>query len=102
MTKALMTFAAAATLAAAAVATPTPSQAQRCFGCAVGLGVLGGVIIGSAIAHAASPPPGYVAYPGYAAPGPAACPGGYWARRPLAFDPYGNPIRWSRPQYFCP
>lgn len=108
MTKTLITLAAAASLAAAAVATtPTPSQAQRCFGCAVGLGVLGGVVAGAAIANAANAnaypaAPGYVVYPGYGAPGPVACPGGYWARRPIAFDPYGNPVRWSRPRFICP
>ena len=36
------------------------------------------------------------------APGPVACPGGYWARRPVAFDAYGNPVRWSRPRFICP
>jgi len=46
--------------------------------------------------------PGYTAYPAYAAAGPVACPGGYWARRPVAFDAYGNPIGWSRPRFFCP
>ncbi len=106
MTRTFMTLAAAASIAATAVAAPTPSEA-RCFGCAVGLGVLGGVIVGSAIANAANPyppppPPGYYAYPGYAAAGPVACPGGYWARHPLAFDAYGDPIRWSRPHWFCP
>jgi hypothetical protein len=107
MTKTVLTLAAAASLAAAAVLTPTQSQAGGgCWGCAVGAGILGGVIIGSAIANAARPypppAPGYVVYPGYAAPGPVACPGGYWARRPIAFDAYGDPIQWSRPHYFCP
>jgi hypothetical protein len=104
MTRTLMTLAAAASLAAAAVAIPTQSEA-RCFGCAVGLGVLGGVVAGAAIAGAASAypaAPGYVVYPGYGAPGPVACPGGYWARRPIAFDAYGNPVRWSHPRFICP
>jgi len=79
-------------------------------GCAVGVGVAAGVvagaIVGSAIANSYGPAyavqPGYAAYPGYAAAGPVACPGGYWARRPVAFDAYGNPIGWSRPRFFCP
>jgi len=100
----VLTLAAAASLAAAAVAIPTESQAG-CFGCAVGAGILGGAIVGAAIASShpyPPPPPGYAPYPAYAAAGPVACPGGYWARRPLAFDAYGNPIQWSRPHYFCP
>jgi len=46
--------------------------------------------------------PGYAAYPAYAVAAPVGCPGGYWARRPVAFDAYGNPIGWSRPRFFCP
>lgn len=113
MTRTLLALAAASTIAMAAVATPTPSDA-RCFGCAVGAGVFGGLvagaIVGSAIAN--SPPPGYAygpyapvagyaPYPAYAAAGPVDCPGGYWARRPI-HDAYGNVIRWSRPRFMCP
>jgi hypothetical protein len=113
MTKTLLAFATATTIAAAALAAPNPADA-RCFGCAVGVGVIGGLaagaIIGSAIASA--PPPGYayapyapvtgyVAYPEYAAAVPVGCPGGYWARRPR-HDPYGNVIGWSRPRFVCP
>ena len=102
-------IAAIATIAAGAVNVPTPASAG-CYGCAVGAGVVGGLaagaIIGSAIAnsqpHYYAPGPGYVAYSGYGAPYPAACPGGYWARRPIAFDVYGNPVRWSRPHFICP
>jgi anaerobic selenocysteine-containing dehydrogenase len=111
MTRTLTTVAAAAVLASAS-AFMVPSQADaRCFGCAVGVGVLGGVvagaIVGSAIANSQAPAyyapaPGYVAYPGYAAAAPVGCPGGYWGRQPLAYDAYGNPIRWSRPRFFCP
>src|SRR5688572_12368040 len=82
-------------------------------GGAVAAGVIGGLaagaIIGGAIAssrpaYAApvyAPAPGYVAYDGYYAAGPVACPGGYWARRPR-FDEYGNMVGYSRPRYFCP
>jgi hypothetical protein len=98
---------AAAGLVAAAL--PTSAQA-RCDGCAVGAGVLGGLaagaIIGGAIANSQpryyGPEPGYVVYEGYGAPYPAGCPGGHWARRPIAFDAYGNPIRWSRARFICP
>lgn len=99
----------AATSISVVLATVPPAEA-RCFGCAVGVGVAAGVIagaaVGSAIASTYGPAyvvqPGYVAYPGYTVAGPVACPGGYWARRPVAFDAYGNPIRWSRPRFFCP
>jgi hypothetical protein len=66
--------------------------------------VVTGAIVGSAIANSSAyaVQPGYAAYPGYAVAGPVACPGGYWARRPVAFDVYGNPIGWSRPRFFCP
>jgi hypothetical protein len=32
---------------------------------------------------------------------PVACPGGYWARRPLV-DRWGNVVGYSRPRFFCP
>ncbi len=100
---------AAATSVAAALLTAPPAQA-RCFGCAVGVGVAAGVIagaaVGSAIASTYGPAyvvqPGYVAYPGYVVAAPVGCPGGYWARRPAAYDAYGHVIRWSRPRFFCP
>jgi hypothetical protein len=108
MNKTVLALAAATSLAVSVLAAP-PAEA-RCWGCAVGVGVAAGVvtgaIVGSAIANSYGPAyvvqPGYTAYPGYAAAGPVACPGGYWARRPVAFDAYGNPIGWSRPRFFCP
>jgi hypothetical protein len=109
MNKTLLAFATATTMAVSLLAAP-PAAEARCFGCAVGVGVAAGVIagavVGSAIANSYGPAyvvqPGYVAYPGYVVAGPVGCPGGYWARRPVAFDAYGNPIGWSRPRYFCP
>ena len=85
---------------------------QRCRGCGIGLGIVGGLaagaIIGGAVAGAAAgpygayaPAPGYAVYPGYAAPIPVGCPGGYWARRPL-MDQWGNVVGYSRPRFFCP
>jgi hypothetical protein len=112
MTKALTVIATAGVLALASVSVPNYAQAD-CRGCGVGLGVLGGLaagaIIGGAIANSAPPPPppayavvpGYAPYAGYAAPVPVACPGGYWARRPLV-DRFGNVVGYSRPRFFCP
>src|SRR5262245_9669865 len=106
-----------AILALAAVATIAGASMNDAYaggrGGAVAAGVIGGLaagaIIGGAIASsrpayaapAYAPAPGYVAYDGYYAAGPVACPGGYWARRPR-FDPYGNIVGYSRPRYFCP
>ena len=107
MKKAILAIAAAATIAAGTMSAPTTANAG-CYGCAVGAGVLGGVvagtIIGGAIANSQpryyAPAPGYVVYPGYGAPGPVACPGGYWARQQWV-DQYGY-AHWSRPRFFCP
>src|ERR1700733_12502427 len=93
MTKTLTALAAASAVALATLAVPTTAEA-RCFGCAVGAGVVGGVIagaiVGGAIANSA-PPPAYYGpgpAPGYGAPGvayrqPIACANGpgFWAPR---------------------
>ena len=104
MTKTLTALAAAASIAAVAVATPTPADAGGgCPGCAFGLGLLGGAIIGGAIANsyaAYAPAPGYVVYPAYGVPAPVACPGGYWGRNQWV-DQWGY-THWSRPRFFCP
>jgi hypothetical protein len=100
--------AAAGLLALASGMAPTAADAQ-CRGCGLGLGIAGGLIagaiIGGAIANSAYPAyavaPGYAPYPGYAAAVPVACPGGYWARRPLV-DRFGNVVGYSRPRFFCP
>src|SRR5262249_38008549 len=107
MKKTLVALAAAATVATAIAATPTPADA-RCFGCAVGAGVLGGfvagAIVGNAVANSqpayvAAPGPGYVVYPAYAAPLPG--PGCYWTRMPV-YDMYGNVVGWrGRPVAVC-
>jgi hypothetical protein len=109
MKKTLTALAAAATVATAIAATPTPADA-RCFGCAVGAGVLGGfvagVIVGNAVANAApgpayvaAPGPGYVVSPAYAAPLPG--PRCYWTRMPV-YDMYGNVVGWrGRPVAVC-
>ena len=109
MMKTLTTLTAVATVAAALLAAPTDANAQRRWGPAVGLGILGGVaagaIIGGAIANSYGPAyvvqPGYVPY-AYEAGPPVGCPGGYWARVPV-LDPYGNVVGYrGRPRYFCP
>ena len=108
MRKSFIAIAAAASLGLATMSAPTTAEA-RCwgFGCAlaVGLGVATGVAVGTAIARSTypeyAPVAGYAVYPGYAAPYPVACPGGYWARRPIV-DPYGNMVGYSRPRFFCP
>jgi len=106
MKKFLTTVAAVGLLAAAAIPTSTVANAQRGWGWgAVGAGIVGGAIIGSMIARTYGPQ--YVVEPGWSPYAynygpPVGCPGGYWARKPIAFDAYGNPVRWSRPRYFCP
>ena len=101
----------AAVAFAVATIAATPADAQRRhhhrgYGPAIGLGVLGGVVAGAAIANAYgpryAPQPGYLVYDGYNAGYPVNCPGGHWRRRPVAFDGYGNPVRWSRPRFVCP
>jgi hypothetical protein len=105
MKKPLLAIATAAVLATATLA-PTAADARH-RGAAVGLGILGGVIVGSAIAGAYAyprvyyPVPGYEPYYVYYAPAPVACPGGYWARRPI-YDRWGNVVGYSRPRWFCP
>ncbi len=108
MKNTMTAIAAAGVFALAAVSVPNDAQAQ-CRGCGVGFGILGGLvagtIIGSAIANSAYPAyavqPGYAPYPAYGAAVPVACPGGYWARRPL-MDQWGNVVGYSRPRFFCP
>jgi hypothetical protein len=84
MTRTLATFAVAATLAAGAVTLPKEANAT-CFGCYVGAGVVGGLLLGAAIAsappvYAAPPPPPVYVAPApapvvYAVPAPPPC---YW------------------------
>ena len=108
MKKTIIALVAMATIVIASIGNAD----ARNRGGAVAAGVIGGLAAGAIIggAIASSRPayagygvmPGYVAYDGYYAAGPVACPGGYWARRPVAFDAYGNPVRWSRPRFICP
>ena len=109
MKRTILAVAAASVIAAGTLSAPTAANAG-CYGCGVGAGVAGGIIAGAIIGGAVAnsqpryyaPEPGYVVYGGYREPYPVACPGGYWARRPIAFDAYGNPIRWSHARFICP
>ncbi len=97
MKKTMFALAAAATIAIGTLSIPQPAQA-RCYGCGVGLGVLGGVVAGTIIGSAIANHPGYYGYD-YDGPAPVAC-DGYWARKRL-YDQYGNFVGWSRPHWFC-
>lgn len=106
MKKTILAIAAAATIAAGTLSAPTSADARDGNNAAaIGLGVLGGVVLGGAIANSQpryyGPEPGYVVYDGYRARYPSDCYGGYWARRPM-HDRYGNFVGWSRPRFVCP
>jgi hypothetical protein len=99
MKKTVTALLAAAAIAASLAATPTPASAGGGGAFAAGLfgGLVGGAIIGSALAR---PYPGYVAYSGvYASPPPPGC---YWTRQPV-YDAVGNIVGWrGRPVAVCP
>jgi hypothetical protein len=105
MKKALVAMFAAAACAAAAT---TPAQAGNEG--AVAAAAVGGLAVGAIIGSAATahaypayrPAPGYVVYSGYYHPYPVACPGGYWARKPVYYDRHGRPVKWSKPRFICP
>jgi hypothetical protein len=108
MRKVLTGLMGAALIAGTLAASATSADAQRRgwgVGPAVGLGILGGVIVGSAIANTYGRQyvvePGWEPYGAYRVRGPVGCPGGYWARRPVV-DGYGNVVGYSRPRFFCP
>jgi hypothetical protein len=95
MRKTLMATAAVATLAVAAVAPP--AHAQRGVGVGIAAGLIGGAIVGGAIAS--SNPyyygPGYG--PRYYGPGY-----GYYGGGPayVAGGPYGGPCYWQRQRFW--
>jgi len=97
MKKTIFALAAVAAIAVGTLAAPQQAQA-RCYGCGVGLGVLGGVAAGVIIGSAIASQPGYYAYE-YDGPAPVAC-DGYWARKRL-YDGAGNFVGWGRPRWFC-
>jgi hypothetical protein len=61
MTKTFATLAIAATLAVGTIAATPKAAEARCWGCAVGAGVLAGAVIGTAIANS-GPAYGYYGY----------------------------------------
>ena len=90
MKKTILALATAGVIAAGALA-PYTAHAQRGFWPGIGLGVVTGMIIGSAIASH----PGWYSYEYDEDPGP----GCYWARRAWR-EPDGS-VRYSRPRRFC-
>jgi hypothetical protein len=77
MTKTLLAFATAATLAAGTLAVPSTADAH-CFGCAVGAGIVAGALLGTAVAASSGP------YYG----------GGYYA------PAYGAPCYWQTQRFW--
>ncbi len=111
MKKILIALLASVTVAVASVSVPAPAEARNNTGAAVAAGVVGGLALGAIIGSSArpayaypiyAPTPGYVVYESYRAPYPVACHGGYWSRRPIAYDAFGRPIAWSKPRFVCP
>jgi hypothetical protein len=99
MKKTIFALAAAATVAFGVMTTPQPAQA-RCYGCGIGLGILGGVVLGTIIGNAIVNHPGYYTYDGYYGDAPFPCPsGGYWARKAW-HDDEGH-VMYGKPRYFC-
>ena len=115
MKKALIALAAAAALLLT-VAAPGTAEAQgraeRQFFRALGIGaaVVGGALLFGHAArahiepryHAYAPVKGYYYHPSYRARPVASCPGGFWSARPIAFDRWGQPSRWSKARWVCP
>ena len=62
--------------------------------------LIGVPVGGPSYGAAYTPLAGYEPF-SYAAPFPVACPGGYWAHRPLV-DRWGNVFGYSLPRFFCP
>jgi hypothetical protein len=92
MKKTLMALAAIATLAVSAVAAPAPAHAQRGFGAGLAAGVIGGAIVGGALAAPYAYGPGYGYYgPGY----------GYYGGGPayVTDDYYGGCV-WQRQRFW--
>ena len=96
MKKTIFALAAAATIAVSTL-SPTPADAQWRNG-GIGLGILGGVVVGTIIGNAIANHPGYYRYDDYYGDAPYDC-RGYWARKAWR-DQYGN-VHYGRPQYFC-
>src|SRR5437764_1244080 len=99
MKKTLVAFAAVIALAVSAVAVPAPAHAQRGVAAGVAAGLLGGAIVGDAIASQNGYyGPGYYA-PGYGGPAYVVDPGYgescFWQRQRF-WDGYGWRVRSVR------
>jgi hypothetical protein len=95
MKKMLMAIAAVAALAISAVAAPQAAYAQRGFGAGLAAGIVGGAIVGGALAA-----PGYGYYgPGYGYYGPGYAPGYGYGPGYVADDGYGGCV-WQRQRFW--
>jgi hypothetical protein len=91
MKKSLMALAAVATLAISAVAAPAPAHAQRGLGVGLAAGLLGGAIVGGALAAPYGYGPGYGYYgPGY----------GYYGGPAYVADDYYGGCAWQRQRFW--
>jgi hypothetical protein len=103
MKRTLASLLVAATIAVTLAATATDASAWwRGGGWRGGWGWGPGIVAGAVVAGAiiASRPPGYVVYPGYAAP--IAGPGCYWASQPVV-DAWGRLVGYTgQPVQVCP
>jgi hypothetical protein len=89
MKKTLMALGAAAALIVSAVAIPAPAHAQRGVAAGVAAGLLGGAIVGGAIASQN----GYYYGPGYYSPG--------YGGPAYVVDPgYGESCIWQRQRFW--
>jgi hypothetical protein len=91
MRKTLMALAAVVTLAVSAVAAPAPAHAQRGFGPGLAAGLIGGAIVGGALAA-----PGYYG-PGYGYYGPHY---GYYGGPAYVADDYYGGCVWQRQRFW--
>jgi BA14K-like protein len=100
MKRAILTIAAAATIAVGTMSAPSTANA-RCYGCAVGAGIVAGAIIGGAIANSRPryyyPPPPVAYYP---PPGDAVA---YCMQRFKSYDPRsGTYLGYDGYRHPCP
>src|SRR5437764_3383645 len=85
----------AGAIAALSLTTPTPAHAGNGVGAAIGLGILGGVIAGAAIANSAQPAYGYGYAPAPAYDYPPQPYQGYYAPAPTYYDASQPYYGWS-------
>ena len=85
----------AGAIAALSLTAPTPAHAGNGVGAAIGLGILGGVIAGTAIANSAQPAYGYGYAPAPAYDYPPQPYQGYYAPAPTYYDAAQPYYGWS-------